>query len=188
MTVRACPFCKEVYTAKEAKDCPVCGLRLGPLSVATDEAGLGGSALLEPVALTDLRFGRAWMMVASLAGILFFVMPWVKEVFPYQADISGFDIAQRTMAGWMWGPLVAWMVLQSVVMTRKSRIDMLRSRAACFLLALVPLAAVYMVHAHPPSDPAIGMRIAWGWGLWAEAGAGVFAVCVSLRLGKERAW
>ena len=188
MSVRACPFCKEVYTVKEAVDCPVCGLRLGPLSVATDDAGAQGSVLLATVPITDMRYGRAWLLLASLSGIVFFLMPWVREVFPYQVDLSGFDIAQRTMAGWMWGPLGAWMVLQSVVLSRKSRFDMLRARMACAVLAVVPIAAAYMIHAHPPTDDAIGMRIAWGWGLWAEAGAGVFAFVMALRFGKERMW
>ncbi len=188
MSVKACPFCKEVYATSEGVECPVCGLRLGPLSVATENPDVAGSALLAPISMTDMRYGRAWMLLASVSGIVFFLMPWVREVFPYEVDLSGFDIAQRTWAGWMWGPLVAWMVLQSVVVSRKSRIDMLRARAPCMVLAVLPIVAVYMIHAHPPHDEAIGMRIQWGWGMWAEAGSGVFALLTSLRFGKEQWW
>lgn len=183
MSLVACPFCKEVYAATDGKDCPICGIRLGPLSVAT-EAADQASAVLAPISTFDLRYGRGLMLMASVTGVVAFLMPWVRETFPYQIDISGFDIAQKSLAGWMWGPLVAWMVLQSMVVSRRSRLDMMRARLACVLLALVPVAAVYMVWAHPPEDKAVGMRISWGWGMWAELAAAVFAIGVSLRLGK----
>jgi catechol 2,3-dioxygenase-like lactoylglutathione lyase family enzyme len=97
--LQACPFCRKLFTAGEASQCPDCEVALvgmnqlpPSLDALEDEAEQGQITLPEdqPLPPTYLGRGRGALIAVSIAGIVAFFLPWVELTAP-EADRLNLD-------------------------------------------------------------------------------------------------
>ncbi len=191
-TLLGCPFCREMFEPGEARKCPACGLKLLPLEeLPKAKAGsaevVGGEVEEIPPdeeTLPMTYFGRARgpLVLVAIAGLAAFFLPWVRERAPEHIDMSGPQIASHL--GWMWAPLVSWMVMIPLVLSRRSVFRMRGARVAVAFLAAMCLLTVVVRIAFPPSvnklDPHI---LEWGIGMYVTAGLALVALGLSFVFG-----
>lgn len=184
----ACPFCREMYQRGEREVCPDCDLRLLRIEDLPETKVVGGEleAELPPdeetLPWTYAGRGRGALVLVAALGIAAFFLPWAHEIVPERMTMTGPQIARQL--GWMWAPLVAWMVLIPLVMSRRSVHRMRGARvAAAFLSAIALLTAAIRV-LFPPTGSALDPhRMEWGLGLWMTAGLGAIGVAFALGFG-----
>src|SRR6185295_16746183 len=111
----ACPFCRQMFSAGEAKACPDCGLGLEDLHKLPPsyDAKVEYPELPTPPHMEPLPWGfpgrnRALLLGLALSGFAMFFAPWVHETAPEIRFLSGFDLAR--IIGFFWAPAVAWSV------------------------------------------------------------------------------
>jgi hypothetical protein len=185
----ACPFCREMFEAGEARACPACGLKLEELSklppsydARLEDPEEPLPPHMEPLSWAYLGRGRAALIAVAVLGLAAFFAPWVHETAPELRDLSGFGLAQRL--GWMWAPAVAFFVMIPLVLTRRSIYRMRGARVAVAFLAAVALTAVALRLAFAPaSSPLRPVRFTWGFGLYATGGLALLALLVATRFG-----
>lgn len=144
-TLLACPFCREMFDATEAKKCPDCGLALKRLEDLPKAKVIGGeveevSPDEETLPWTYLGRARGALVAVGAAGIGAFLLPWSHEIAPENQDLTGPMIASHL--GWMWAPLVAWMVMIPLVLSRRNVFRMRGARVAVGFLGGVTLMTV----------------------------------------------
>jgi hypothetical protein len=189
----ACPFCRQMFPAFDAKTsptCPECGLKL------TDVAKLGPSydaQLIDPeeplpphmetLPWTFPGRMRAPLLALAVIGLaLFFFAPWARETAPELRDLTGFGFARRL--GWMWAPAVAYFVMIPLVLTRRSIYLMRGARFAIGFLALIALMTVVMRVAVPPaSNSFVPLRFTFRWGLYASGLVASIALAAAAKFG-----
>lgn len=126
--------------------------------------------------------GRAALIALALAGLVAFLMPWVRETMPENQVLSGLELAQRI--GWSWAPAVAWFVMIPLVLSRRSVFKMRGARVATAFLAGISLATVITrVATAPASTHLRQVRFTWGEGMWLTAAIAVVAIGVAIRFG-----
>ncbi len=177
-----------MFQPSEAKSCPACGLKLQRLEDLPASKVVGGE--LEPELPPDEEVlpwtytgrGRGALIALALLGIAAFMMPWAHEIMPERRTLSGPEMARRL--GWMWAPLVSWMVMIPLVLSRRSVFRMRGARVAVPFLAAMSLLTAVVRAAFPPErsrvDPLV---LEWGYGLYATAVIGALALVVGLRFG-----
>jgi hypothetical protein len=187
-TIVACPFCREMFEHTEAKTCPECGLALRRLEELPKAKAIGGEAVEETppdeeiLPWTYAGRGRGALVVVALAGVLAFFLPWVKETAPERIDMTGPQIAGHL--GWMWAPLVAWMVMLPLVLSRRCVFKMRGARVAVGFLAGMSLMTVVVRMAFkPPYNPIDPHIIDWGVGMYVNAALSVVAMGLSFMFG-----
>lgn len=184
----ACPFCREMFEAGEHAACPECEVAL----VATHrlpktQAELDAEAARTPpdevvLPWTYVGRGRALVVGLAVAGLLAFLLPWVRESVPEMQVLSGLDLARRL--GWLWAPAVAWFVMIPLVITRRSVARMRGARVAIGFLAAMALAAVLVRVLNAPASTALRtVRFAWGEGLWITAAIAAATLVAAARFG-----
>jgi hypothetical protein len=185
----ACPFCREMFRRGEAKRCPSCGLGLErledlPPSVHTDhepEEALHPDE--ERLPASYLGRGRGALLLVACFGIAAFFMPWVHERAPELRSLSGPELASRRL-GWMWAPLIAWLVMIPLVYTRRSVHKMRGARLAVAMLSALAMLTVLLRLWFVPTRSALDpLRFEWGLGLWATLALSSMALGLSLRFG-----
>ncbi len=184
----ACPFCREMFEPGEAKVCPDCDLALmrvedlPPTKVVGDEMVPEVPPDEERLPMTFAGRGRGALIALSVLGILAFFMPWAHEIMPERRTMTGVGIASHL--GWMWAPLVAWMVMIPLVLSRRSVYRMRGARVAVAFLAAMSFLTVVVRVAFPPTGTALDPhRIQWGTGLWATGLISLAALFYALRFG-----
>jgi hypothetical protein len=185
----ACPFCREMYEPGEADRCPLCGVDL--LNVEKlpkrkdaehDEARAPLSPDEETLPWTFLGRGRGALLATSLAGLVGFVLPWVHQVLPERATLTGPELAHRL--GWMWAPAVAWLVMIPLVASRRSIYRMRGARVAVAFLAAMSLITVVVRVATVPHGTAImPVSVTWGLGVYVTAAASVAGLALAYVFG-----
>ena len=105
----ACPFCHELFSKGEAKECPACGLALTDLAkipmshdaLAEDDFGIPTEPHLEALPWLAARRGRGLLVAGSLLGIVAFFAPWVNMTAPRDPRALGRRArqAQRVRSG-----------------------------------------------------------------------------------------
>jgi hypothetical protein len=127
--------------------------------------------------------GRGALLLLAVLGLAFFFVPWVEMTRPYDAVISGFDLA-RGRAGWLWGGAVGWFITIPLVASRRTIRQMRGVRIITAMFALMTLIEVGMLLAMPPQGSRfVTVEFSWGWGLWASAIASVLGVCFGATFG-----
>lgn len=177
-----------MYQPGERKVCPDCDLKLIRLEelpaskVVGDELEAELPPDEETLPWTYFGRGRGALVVVALAGIAAFFLPWAHEIVPERMTLTGPQIARQL--GWMWAPLVAWMVLIPLVLSRRSVYRMRGARvAAAFLSAIALLTAAVRV-LFPPTGSALDPhRLEWGLGLWATAALGAIGIVIAIGFG-----
>lgn len=181
----ACPFCREMFEAGEARTCPECGLALqdvAKLKPAHDEDEEPVPPHMETLPWAYLGRWRGALLLLSVLGLVAFFLPWVHERAPEIRDLSGFAFARRL--SWMWAPAIAWFVMLPLVLTRRSIHAMRGARFAVGMLALIVITTVALRVARVPESTAIRpVRFEWAYGLHATLALGLAALVASLRFG-----
>lgn len=157
--LEACPFCREMFPRGEARECPMCGVRLvsaarlapAEAGVDEDEQAAGpkqrGEATLP---WTYLRLGRGPLLILGLLGLVAFGLPWVNSFSPERVVYSGVDLARRTGVAWSVG--VAWFTLVPLVLSRRTPWKLRGARLACAFLSIIPGMVALMLLLHPPQS------------------------------------
>lgn len=178
-----------MFRRGEAKRCPSCGLALERLE------DLPPSAHVDPepeeavhpdeerLPVSYLGRGRGALLVVACLGIGAFFLPWVHETAPELRSLSGPQLASLRL-GWMWAPLIAWLVMLPLVYTRRSVHKMRGARLAVAMLSALALLTVVLRLAFVPTSTALEpRRFDWGLGLWATLALSVIALGLGLRFG-----
>jgi hypothetical protein len=184
----ACPFCREMFEPGERRTCSVCGVKLVPLDrlppktpEASDDVA-PGFADEERLPLFFLGRGRGALVGVALAGIVAFALPWIQQHSPEPLALTGPDLASKL--GWMWAPLVAWMVMIPLVLSRRNVYRMRGARVAvAFLAAMVLLTAAVRGIFVPTSTRIDPVSISLGPGLYLSAALAVIALGLAARFG-----
>jgi hypothetical protein len=188
----ACPFCRELFPAGEAKTCPECDVELKPmeelppsLDALADEVASGEvvPAVERELPANYFGRGRGALLVLSALGLMSFFLPWVVMTRPELASLSGFELA-RGRAGWLWGGAVAWFIMLPLVWTRRSIARLRGVRIICCLFAAMTLGEVAVLMSLPPRGSRyLSVEFHWGFGLYLSAAISLLALFVAARLG-----
>ncbi len=196
--LRACPFCRELFTDDETDTCPECGLTvrdLAELPPSPDaeqliheegHARAAGPAIpqTEMMPWKDMSRGRGPLLLLSVAGIAtFFFLPWARQTVPETNIFSAIDLTHRTP--FFWSALAAWLVLFPSVLTRRTILKMVGARVAVVALSAVPaMLAITMLRA-PTQFVVKGLHFAieWSAGLYVTLALSVLSTIFALRFG-----
>ncbi len=178
-----------MFRRGEAKRCPSCGLALErledlpPSAHADPEPEEAVHPDEERLPVSYLGRGRGALLVVACLGIGAFFLPWVHETAPELRSLSGPQLASLRL-GWMWAPLIAWLVMIPLVYTRRSVHKMRGARLAVAMLSALALLTVVLRLAFVPTSTALEpRRFDWGLGLWATLALSVIALGLGLRFG-----
>ncbi|HKO91406.1 MAG TPA: hypothetical protein VJU61_09655 [Polyangiaceae bacterium] len=189
----ACPFCRELFEAAEAEQCPECEIALAPLEslppsfeVLEEEAARWeqNSAEDAPRAWFDLGVGRGLLLGIALASLLsFWLAPWVDITSPNTAVRSGYSLA-RGPIGWLWGGAVAWGVSLALVASRRSMRQMRGVRPILMLFAAMTASEITLLLClSPRGSPSVHYAYQWAWGLYASLALSLAGVVAASRFG-----
>ncbi len=188
----ACPFCREIFPAEEARQCPECGVALLPmeklppsLEAQQEAAERGEIAPPEYQRLPWTYFGRGRgpLLLLAMLGLAMFFAPWVEITSPSNAVLSGFDLA-RSRAGWLWGGAVGWFLMLPLVVTRRSVVDLRGVRVIAATFAVMTLGEASMMLLMAPSQSRyVHTEYAYAWGLYGSGLVSLLGTFVAARLG-----
>lgn len=192
----ACPFCRELFAEKEAKECPLCSVALVPMSALpaaeeaddADEQGVvrdGEKAAADEKRLpfTFLGLGRGPLIVISLLGLVAFFLPWVHTFTPDKRVFTGADIAQRT--GLTWAAFAAWFTMVPLVLSRRTVRSMQGARLIVAMLGAIPALVASVLLFNPPKSAearglTIALRFEWDGAIYATVALGVLAAALGV--------
>ena len=185
----ACPFCRQLFPANEARSCPDCGLRLQQLSRLPPSYDATIEYPEEPIpphmetlSWTYLGRNRGLLTVLAIVGLATFFTPWIHESAPELRDLSGFGLAQ--LRGYFWAPAVAWFVMLPLIVSRRSVYKMRGARVAVAFLAAIVLTSVGIRLGFTPKPTALRpTHFEWAWGLYATAATALLALIAAARFG-----
>jgi len=188
--LRACPFCRALFSGEEGALCPDCEIglvpmqKLGPSLDAAEDEPLGVTLPEdEPLGWRFWGRGRGPLFGLAVLGLGLFFAPWVEIVIPETAVRSGFDLA-RGRAGWLWGGAAGYLVLIPLVWTRQTIRRMRGVRVVAALLASMTLAETWMLLLLPPTRQGpVPLQFDWCWGLYASGLVSAVALAFGTRFG-----
>jgi len=180
-----------MFEPGEAKACPACGLGLRRIddlpetNVIGDEVDPELSPDEQTLPWSYFARGRGPLIVLSVLGIAAFFLPWVHEVAPERRALSGPEIARHL--GWMWAPLVSYMVMLPMVLSRRTVFRMRGARVAVAFLGAMSLMTAAVRVLFPPARNALDPHLLeWGVGLYATGAISIAAIIVGVRFGGPR--
>lgn len=187
-TLVACPFCREMFEPGERKRCPECDIPLARLEdlpktqVVGDEVEEDLPPDEEILPWTYLGRFRGALILLSVVGIGAFFLPWATMLAPEHRTLGGHDFAHYL--GWMWAPLVSWLVLLPLVLSRRSVYKMRGARlAVAFLSAMVVMTVAVRV-VFPPRGTALDpVNLEWRSGIWLTLALGIAGLALASRFG-----
>jgi hypothetical protein len=189
--LRACPFCRKLFTSDEGSSCPDCDIALVAMSQlppsldALEEEAEQGQLVFpenQPLPPTYMGRGRGALLLLSGLGLFAFFLPWVELTAPESAVYSAFDLA-RGRAGFLWGGATAWLVMMPLVITRRTIARMRGVRVVTALFAAMTLSETLMLWLMPPRRGLTPLELHFRYGLFLSAGISLVAMLVAARLG-----
>lgn len=189
--LRACPFCRKLYTSDEGRSCPECEVALVSMSQlppsldALEEDAEQGQLVFpenQPLPATYMGRGRGALLVLSALGLFAFFLPWVELTAPESVVYSAFDLA-RGRAGFLWGGATAWLVMIPLVITRRTIARMRGVRVVTALFAAMTLTETLMLWLMPPRRGMTPLELHFRYGLFLSAGISIVAMLVAARFG-----
>jgi hypothetical protein len=189
--LRACPFCRKLYTSGEAKTCPECDVALVAMSQLPpsldsleDEAEAGQLTFPEnlPLPASYMGRGRGALLALSALGLFAFFLPWVELTAPESVVYSAFDLA-RGRAGFLWGGATAWLVMIPLVITRRTIARMRGVRIVTVMFAAMTLTEALMLWLMPPHRGVIPLELHFRYGLFVSGAISIAAMVVAARFG-----
>jgi hypothetical protein len=189
----ACPFCRELFDAREAELCPACELPLAPLEqlppsheVLDEEAAIWERDPPEdrPRPWFDFGAGRGLLIGIALCGLCcFWLAPWVDISSPTTEVRSGYSLA-RGPAGWLWGGAIAWAVSIALAASRRSLRQMRGVRAILVVFAaMTGTEIVMLLSLSPRGSRHVYYAYDWSWGLYASLALSLLGMAAALRFG-----
>lgn len=188
--LKACPFCRALFTSEEGEQCPECEVGL----VSIQKLGPSEDASLlderpsvppedQPLAWNAWGRGRGLLLLLGILGLGLFFAPWLEIQIPESDVRSGFDLA-RGRAGWLWGGAAAYLVLVPLVGSRRTVSGMRGVRAIAVLLGSMTLVEVVMLFLLTPTRQGpLPFRVDWRWGMAASGVVSALTALVALRFG-----
>jgi hypothetical protein len=189
--LKACPFCRKLYTSGEASACPDCDVALVAMSqlppsldALQEEAAEGQITFPENQLLptTYMGRGRGALLVLSALGLFAFFLPWVELTSPDAVVYSAFDLA-RGRAGFLWGGATAWLVMIPLVITRRTIARMRGVRIVTVMFAAMTLCEVLMLWLLPPRRGLTPLELHFRYGLFVSGAISIAAMLVAARFG-----
>ncbi len=189
MSPRACPFCRIYVADPELLRCEMCDVplvsarSLGP----SPEELLAWEALpveQRPIPISPRTHGRGPIVLAALAGIVAYLLPWIEVRMPDAWRMHGSDFGRRLH--WPHAVLAAWIVVVPTIVTRRTLGRLLAARPVLAVLAAVPLVTLAVLHAKPPAHKLLHVETTWLLASWVEGAASIAALVAILRLGRTR--
>jgi hypothetical protein len=189
--LRACPFCRKLYTSEEASSCPDCDVALVAMSqlppsldALEDDAQQGLLTLPEnqPLPASYMGRGRGALLALSALGIFAFFLPWVELTAPEAVVYSAFDLA-RGRAGFLWGGVTAWLVMMPLVITRRTIARMRGVRIVTVMFAAMTLSETLMLWLMPPRRGLAPLELHFRYGLFLSGAISLTAMAVAARFG-----
>jgi hypothetical protein len=189
--LRACPFCRKLYTSGEAETCPECDVALVAMSqlppsldALEDQAEQGQLTFPEnlPLPVTYMGSGRGALLVISALGLFAFFLPWVELTAPESVVYSGFDLA-RGRAGFLWGGATAWLVMIPLVITRRTIARMRGVRIVTVMFAAMTLTEALMLWMMPPHRGLTPLELHFRYGLYVSGVISLVGMVVAARFG-----
>ena len=188
--LRACPFCRKLYTSGEAATCPECEVALVPMSqlppsldaLAEEEPGPLMFPENQPLPATYMGRGRGALLALSAAGLFAFFLPWVELTAPETVVYSAFDLA-RGRAGFLWGGATAWLVMIPLVMTRRTIARMRGVRIVTVMFAAMTVTEALMLWMMPPRRGMAPLELHFRYGLYLSGAISLAAMAVAARFG-----
>lgn len=178
-----------MYIESETSICPQCDLAVIPfaeLEESEDGKQLDGEEAVNPL---DERLnpqfmgrGRGLLIVLGIAGIAAFFGPWLQQTAPELRTWSGYQFARRL--GWLWAAGIAWPIIITLTVTRRTIREMRGARFAIGMLAATVVTTVFArLVTSPTASPFVPLRFEYGWGLYAAGLLGVVALIAAWRFG-----
>ena len=189
--LRACPFCRKLYTSGEASTCPECEVALVSMSqlppsldALEDEVEEGKLTFPEdqPLPTSYMGSGRGALLLLSALGLFAFFLPWVQLDAPESVVYSAFDLA-RGRAGFLWGGATAWLVMIPLVLTRRTINRMRGVRIVTAMFAAMTLIEAAMLWLLPPHRGKTPLELHFRYGLFLSGAISLVAVVVAARFG-----
>jgi len=189
--LRACPFCRKLYTSGEAKTCPECDIALVGMSqlppsldALEDDADAGQITFPENATLpvTYMGRGRGALLALSALGLFAFFLPWVELTTPESVVYSAFDLA-RGRAGFLWGGATAWLVMIPLVITRRTIARMRGVRVVTVMFAAMTLTEALMLWLLPPPRGLTPLELHFRYGLFLSGAISIAGMVVAARFG-----
>lgn len=198
--LRACPFCRELFTEDEGDTCPECGVSLrdhaelppSPEAEALLHEEAGGKPLehtipqAEMLPWGDMSRGRGILLACALGGLAaFWVLPWMHQTLPQAIDYPAPELA-RHMTRHFWATFTAWLVLFPAVLSRRTLLKMHGARPALMVLSALPAlwcATLLLKGTRVVDRMGIPHEWHWGVGFWATLALSIVATVVSFRFG-----
>jgi hypothetical protein len=189
--LRACPFCRKLYTSGEGDHCPDCEVALVGMSqlppsldALEDEAEQGQITFPENAQLppTYMGRGRGALLALSAAGLVAFFLPWVELTAPESVVYSAFDLA-RGRAGFLWGGATAWLVMIPLVITRRTINRMRGVRIVTAMFAAMTFTEALMLWLLPPQRGLTPLELHFRYGLYLSGAISLLGVAVAARFG-----
>jgi hypothetical protein len=188
--LRACPFCRKLYTSGEAATCPECEVALVPMSqlppsldaLAEEEAGQLVFPENQPLPTTYMGRGRGALLALSAAGLVAFFLPWVELTAPETVVYSAFDLA-RGRAGFLWGGATAWLVMIPLVITRRTIARMRGVRIVTVMFAAMTVTEALMLWLMPPRRGPTPLELHFRYGLYLSGAISLVGMAVAARFG-----
>ena len=189
--LRACPFCRKLYTSGEAVACPECDVALVAMSqlppsldALEDEAEHGQLSFPEhqPLPVAYMGRGRGALLALAALGLFAFFLPWVELTAPESVVYSAFDLA-RGRAGFLWGGATAWLVMIPLVITRRTIARMRGVRIVTVMFAAMTLTEALMLWLMPPHRGLTPLAVHFRYGLYLSGAISIAGVVVAARFG-----
>jgi hypothetical protein len=189
--LRACPFCRKLFTSGEASTCPECDVALVAMSqlppsldALEDEAEQGELTFPEnqPLPVTYMGSGRGALLALSALGLFAFFLPWVELTAPETVVYSAFDLA-RGRAGFLWGGATAWVVMIPLVITRRTIARMRGVRIVTVMFAAMTLTEALMLWLMPPHRGMTPLELRFRYGLYLSGAISLVGMAVAARFG-----
>ncbi len=189
----ACPFCRQLFAAQEARRCPDCDVELRPMHElppsleAQAEAAARGEQLAAPeyrlLPYTYLGRGRGALLLLAALGLVAFTLPWVEMTRPDALVLSGFDLA-RARTPYLWPGAAGNFLLLPLLWTRRTLAGLHGVRHISTLMAALSGFGVLLLLVLTPGPAARPhVAIEWRWGLWLSLALSVAASAIAVRLG-----
>ncbi len=189
--LRACPFCRKLYTSGEGNTCTDCDVALVAMSqlppsldALEDEVEEGKITFPEdqPLPASYMGSGRGALLALSVLGIAAFFLPWVQLEAPESVVYSAFDLA-RGRAGFLWGGATAWLVMIPLVLTRRTINRMRGVRIVTAMFAAMTFTEAMMLWLMPPHRGKAPLELHFRYGLFVSAVISLAGVAVAARFG-----